>query len=345
MSGMMKLVRVHGPGDMRLDEVPAPVAGPRDVVVRVLASGICGSDLGYVAQGGLGGAEPLKEPLPIGHEFAGVVESVGAEVEGIRPGMRCAVNPDDGYIGGGGPEGAMAPFILIPNARIGATIYPIPDTLSADKAALAEPLSVALHGINIAQATPESRVAVLGAGPIGLSAVVMLRHKGVKDIVAIDLSDARLEKAKQLGATAVINPARQSMTKALGALHGHGERFGVPYVGTDVFLDAAGSLKALEESLNVAKYRAKFIIIALYHKPLQLNLFKMMANEIMISGSIAVERHAEFGECLDMLAKGEIDVEPLISHRIAFEHVQDAFKIAADAEQSAKVMLTFPELA
>ncbi|HEY4545070.1 MAG TPA: zinc-binding dehydrogenase [Pedomonas sp.] len=346
MAEMMKLVRVHGPGDMRLDDVPVPVPGPRDVVVRVLASGICGSDLGYVAQGGLGGAEPLKEPLPIGHEFAGVVESVGGEVEeGIRPGLRCAVNPDDGYIGGGGPEGAMAPFILIPNARIGSTLFPIPDALSADRAALAEPLSVALHGINIAQVTPESRVAVLGAGPIGLSAVVMLRHKGVKDIVAVDLSDARLEKARQLGATATVNPLRQPMAEALGELHGKGERFGVPYVGTDVFLDAAGSIKALEDAFDVAKFRAKLIIIALYKKPLQLNLFKMMANEILISGSIAVERHAEFGECLDMLAKGEIDVEPLISHRIAFERVDEAFKIAADADASAKVMLTFGERA
>lgn len=342
MVGMMKLARVHGPGDMRLDDVPVPAPGPRDVLVRVQACGVCGSDLGYVAQGGLGGAESLKEPLPLGHEFAGVVESVGAEVDpAIRPGLRCAVNPDDGYIGGGGPEGAMAPYILIPNARIGSTLYPIPDTLSADKAALAEPLSVALHGINIAQVTPESRVAVLGAGPIGLSAVVMLRHKGVKDIVAIDLSDARLERARQLGATATINPGRQSMAEALGELHGKGERFGVPYVGTDVFLDAAGSIKALEDAFSVAKFRSKIIIIALYKKPLELNLFKMMANEITIAGSIAVERHAEFGECLDMLAKGDIDVSPLISHRIDFEQTHDAFKIAANADESAKVMLVF----
>lgn len=338
----MKLARVHGPGDMRLDDVPVPTPGPLDVVVRVLACGVCGSDLGYVAQGGLGGAEPLREPLPIGHEFAGVVERVGAGVDpAIRPGLRCAVNPDDGYIGGGGAQGAMAPFILIPNAKVGSTIYPIPDTLPADRAALAEPLSVALHGINMAQVTPDSRVAVLGAGPIGLSAVVMLRHRGVRDIVAIDLSDARLEKARQLGATATINPMRQPMAEALGALHGKGERFGVPFVGTDVFLDAAGSIKALEDAFEVAKYRSKFIIIALYKKPLQLNLFKMMANEITIAGSIADKRHAEFGECLDMLAKGEIDVEPLISHRIAFEQTHEAFKIAANADASAKVMLTF----
>src|SRR5947207_1101923 len=120
-SATMKLARVHGPGDLRVDEVPVPVAGPTDVVVRVLASGICGSDLGYIANGGLGGAEALRDPMPLGHEFAGVVASVGDRVDGIHVGMRCAVNPDDGYIGNGGPQGAMAPFILIPDARLGST--------------------------------------------------------------------------------------------------------------------------------------------------------------------------------------------------------------------------------
>ena len=95
----MKLARVHGPGDVRLDDVDVPTPGPRDVVIKVEACGICGSDLGYIAAGGLGGGHPLSEPLPIGHEFAGVVESVGSEVLDVTPGTRVAVNPDDGFIG------------------------------------------------------------------------------------------------------------------------------------------------------------------------------------------------------------------------------------------------------
>ena len=343
MAPTMKLARVHGPGDMRLDDVPVPVAGPADVVVRILASGICGSDLGYIAKGGLGGAEPLAAPMPLGHEFAGVVASVGAEVQCLTVGKRCAVNPDDGYIGNGGPEGGMAPFILVPNARIGSTIYPIPDDLPIDKAALAEPLSVALHAINIAGPGPGSKVVVLGAGPIGLSTVICLRDKGVTDIVAVDLSDARLEKAGKLGATTLVNAARQSLPEVLGQVHGQGERFGAPYVGTDVFLDTAGSIAALETVLDVAKYRAKVVIVALHKAPLSLNLYKLMANEIMISGSIAVQRHAEFGACLDMLAKGSIDIEPLVSHRIPFDQIEDAMRTAADVDGSAKVMLLFPE--
>lgn len=255
-TGVMQLARVHGVGDMRLDEVPVPIVGPHDVLLRVAATGVCGSDLGYVAAGGLGGGEELAEPLPIGHEFAGIVEQVGAEVVGIQPGQRCAVNPDRGMIGGGGKTGAFAPFILIPNAQSGSDICPIPDSLSLEEAALAEPLSVALHGINIGRATSASKVVVLGAGPIGLCTVICLRHRGVTDIVVADLSDARLERARALGATTTINPARESLIGRIGAVHGRGERFGMPFIGTDIFIDAAGSQKALGDILDVAKFRA-----------------------------------------------------------------------------------------
>src|SRR5690606_15504851 len=154
--GLMKLARVHGPGDMRIDDVSVPRPGPDDVLVQVLASGICGSDLGYIAKGGTGGGA-LTARLPRGHALAGGIARVGSNVKDIAVGLRCAVNPDDAYIGNGGAEGAMAPNILIPSARIGSTIYPIPDHLPMERAALAEPLSVALHALNIAGVGPASK--------------------------------------------------------------------------------------------------------------------------------------------------------------------------------------------
>ena len=337
----MKLARVHGVGDMRVDEVHVPAIGPRDVLVRIGVTGVCGSDLGYVAAGGLGGGAPLSEPLPIGHEFAGVVEQVGVEVQGITPGQRCAVNPDAGLIGGGGPSGAFAPFILVRDARAGFDICPIPDSLPLEQAALAEPLSVALHGINIGRVNPGDKVVVLGAGPIGLCTVICLRHRGVRDILIADLSDARLERARQLGAAVTVNSARESLVDAIGRAHGGGERFGMPFVGSDVIIDAAGAQQVLGELLDVAKFRARVVIVALHKKPMPINLWKMMANEFSISGSIATDREEEFNECLKMLAGDEVDVGPLISHRIDFSQLDDAFRIAADTQASAKVIVTF----
>lgn len=337
----MRLARIHGPGDVRLDEVGLPSPGEGEVVVRVAACGICGSDLGYIAQGGLGGVEPLNEPLPIGHEFAGTVAAIGPGVDGVTPGMRVAVNPDHGFIGGGGPDGAMAPFIRVSGARIGDTLFPLPDHVGFAQAALAEPLSVGLHALKLMQVQSHDKVAVLGAGPIGLCTVAMLRHLGVSDIAIFDRVDSRLERARALGAGLACNVTEEDMTRALTRFHDGGERFGAPFVGTDVFIDCAGAAAALTEALSVAKYRARIAIVALYKKPVAIDLWRMMANEITVSGSIAVDRAAEFGEALAMVAENRHDLSPLISHEYDFSDFHTALSVAADAEQSAKVMLTF----
>ena len=340
MGATMQLARVHGPGDVRLDTVAIPEPGPGEAVVRVAACGICGSDLGYIAQGSLGGG-PLSEPLAIGHEFAGDVVAVGANVEGVAPGMRVAVNPDDGYIGGGAPEGAMGDFILVRQARIGSTLYPLADHVNYGEAALAEPLSVALHGLRLTDVQPHHKVAVLGAGPIGLCAVAMLRHLGCKDIAIFDRVDTRLERATALGAGLAVNTAQESISDALCRFHGEGDRFGARFAETDVFVDCVGVEAVLQEVIQIAKYKAKIAVIALYKKPATLDLFKLMANEILITGSIADDRKPEFAEALEMVARGEQDLTPMISHRIDFSQFTEALAIARDAEKSAKVMLTF----
>ena len=340
MGATMQLARIHGPGDVRLDTVAVPEAGPGEAVVRVAACGICGSDLSYIAQGGLGG--PLGEPLPIGHEFAGEVVSVGPDVDDrIVPGLRVAVNPDDAYIGGGGPEGAMAHYIRVTQAQIGSTLYPLADHVGYGEAALAEPLSVALHGMRLTDVQAHHKVAVLGAGPIGLCAVAMLRHLGCTDIAIFDRVDSRLERAKALGADLAVNTAEESISDALCRFHGEGNRFGARFAETDVFIDCVGVEAVLQEVIAIAKYKARIAIIALYKKPASVDLFKVMANEILISGSIADDRKPEFGEALEMIAGGRQDLTPLISHRLDFSHFTDALDIARDAVKSAKVMLTF----
>jgi len=340
----MRLARVHGPGVVKLDEVPVPEVGAGDVLVRVEACGICGSDLGYIAVGGLGGGAPLAEPLPIGHEFAGVVEAVGANVAGLVPGQRVAVNPDAGFIGGGGEEGAMAPFIRLREPDVARTFFSIPDHISFEEAALAEPLSVALRGLRVTHARPSDKVAVLGAGPIGLCAVAMLKHLGMTDIAVIDRVPARLERALALGATLAIDTREDDMVEALASLHGEGERFGTRFVGTDLFIDAAGAPPLLTDVIACAKLRARIAVIALYKKPCPVDLWKMMANEIAMTGSIALDRADEFGEAVEMVASGSVDLSPMISHRFAFDEFHEAIAMAADGDRSAKVMLHFKDV-
>jgi L-iditol 2-dehydrogenase len=345
VSERMPLARVHGPDDVRLDEVPVPACNAGEVIVRTHACGICGSDLSYIRQGGLGGVEPLREPLAIGHEFAGTIVAVGEGVEGLECGTKVAVNPDHAYIGGGGAEGAMAPFVKVTGAKPGYTVFPFADDLPFAEAALAEPLSVALHALRIAGVASTDKVAVLGAGPIGLCAVVMLRFLGVSDIAVCDPVPERLARARALGASATIEAGRESLRDALGAQHGAGERFGAANVGTDAFIDCAGSAAALEEVVAMAKYRARIAVVALHHQPMALNLWQIMANEISLFGAIADARASEFGEALDYLSTARPDLSALISHQFEFDQFHDAIATARDAGQAAKVILTFGDAA
>ena len=337
----MQAARVHGPGDVRLDWLPVPMAGPGEVIVKVGACGICGSDLSYIATGSLDGVHRFAEPTPIGHEFAGTVVAVGSGVHDVAPGQRVAVNPDRGVIGSGGPAGAMAPYIRVAPADIGDTLFVLPDHVGLAEAALAEPLSVALHGLRMAQVTARDRVAVIGAGPIGLCTVAALKRLGLRDIVVFDRIASRLDRARALGADHAIDVGAEPLAAALARIHGSADRYGVPVVGTTVFVDAAGSAAALSEAIDCAPKAARIAVIAIYKHAAPIDLFRVMAHELTLVGSVADDRPAEFAQALAMIAEDPAAFTPMISHRFDFARLFDALAMAADGARAGKVMLDF----
>jgi len=333
----MKLVRVHAPGEYRIDDVTMPNPGPRDVVVKMGACGICGSDIHFV-QWGMRQAD--GEPMPLGHESAGIVETVGAEVTGIEPGARVFVNPmaaDGSVIGNGGPEGAFSPRVLVRNAVAGQSLLPIPDGISLATAALVEPLAVAMHGVNRGQPTAESQVAVFGCGPIGLGAILWLKRRGVRHVAAVDISAARLGYAQKMGADAVINPLEQNVAEALRAVHGEGGGEGL--VGTDVFLDMAGAKTVIPDILKMAKQHSRLVVTAVYLEPIPVDFMSLILREVEITTAGGYPR-----ELHDVLAQlPDVDPEMLkayVSHTLPFEQFDEAFRIAQQPD-SAKVMVTF----
>ena len=224
----MKRVQIHAPGEVRLDDVPEPEPGPRDAVIRVAACGICGTDLRYVRQGGLIG--PSDVAMPLGHELSGVVEALGSEVGDLRIGERVVLNPTaaGNMIGNGGSEGGFAPKLLVREAAAGGSLFPLPDELPDDVAALAEPLGVGMNAVDRSRIGRGERVAVFGAGPIGLAAVATLADRGIDDIVAVDLSVRRLDIARSLGARATIDASREKPFLRLRELHGESPLMGTP---------------------------------------------------------------------------------------------------------------------
>jgi threonine dehydrogenase-like Zn-dependent dehydrogenase len=328
-------VQVHGPGDVRLDAVEEPVPGPRDAVLRVSACGICGTDLRYVRLGGLAG--PTRTPMPLGHELAGVVERVGHAVAGLEPGARVVLNPGAGgdRIGNGGPEGGFAPRLLVREAALGTNLFRVPDGLSDEVAALAEPLGVGMHAVDRLEARPGEKVVVFGAGPIGLAAVAVLHDRGVEDVVAVDLSPRRLEIARRLGARATVDASRGDPWPQLRALHGEAPLLGAPMCGTQGYLEASGAASLIPQILRQARGGARLTVVALHDREIPVSFLLVMMKQLTIRG--AMEYPDDYAATVALLARR--DLSPMISHRFPLERFYEALAVAQDPSAGGKVMI------
>jgi threonine dehydrogenase-like Zn-dependent dehydrogenase len=331
----MKQVNIHGPEDVRIDEVAEPEPGPRDAVIRVAACGICGSDLRYVRLGGLAG--PSEHPMPLGHELSGVVDAVGEEVSNLALGTRVVLNPTalGNMIGNGGGEGGFATRLLVRDAAAGASLFPIPAEISMEVAALAEPLGVGMNAVNRVLARPGDKVAVIGAGPIGLAAIAVLRDRGVEDVVAVDLSPRRLEIAAALGARATIDANHEDPWTRLRALHGEEPVLGAPMVATDAYVEASGAAAVIPAILQQAKGEARLSVVALHSQEIPVNFLLVMIKQLMIRG--AMEYPEDFADSIGLLARW--DLSPMISHRFPLERFPEALAVARDPQAGGKVLI------
>ena len=333
----MKASVVTGPGETRVVDVPKPTVGPADVLVKIRACGICGSDAFYISIGGL-----REGQTPLGHEPAGEVVEVGSQVTGIAVGDHVVINPmaaPSGIIGNGGATGALAEFLLIENAVRGTSLQVVPDHIPFEVAALNEPMAVARHGVNRCQPQPSDKVLVFGAGPIGLGATIAFKSVGVDHVVVADLIPARLEKALKVGADAVINSADEDVTKRLIELHGEGEALFPGRAGTDIYLDAAGAPAVIDTALAAAKRGARLGVVAVHKQPVPVDFVNLMSNEITIAGSMGYPDEI-FEVTKDLIANWE-RYAVIVSHTIPFDNVDEAVRTASTPGAADKVVVTF----
>lgn len=336
----MKAVRVLTPGSYSIDDVPMPAVGPRDALVKVSACGICGSDLHFVKWG------TLREdglPMALGHEATGIVESVGAEVDTVTPGMRVFISPtasDGSTIGAGQHDGAFASHVAIRDAVLGKNLLPIPENLDLRRAALVEPLAVGLHTVNRGNPGPETRAVVYGCGPIGLAAILWLSRRNVRHIVAIDIADARLDYAQKMGAHATINGKTENVRDRLAELHGSAAQIKKqPTVGTDVFYDLAAGPGVIDEIVSMAKFRSRLVVGAIYFNPVPVNFRELILREMEITtaGPYEQELHDALAELSDV---DPAKLDAYVTATYPFAEFDDAFAMAKQPT-SAKVLVTF----
>jgi len=332
----MRQVRVHGPGDVRLDDVDDPGRpGPRDAVLAPAACGICGTDVGYVRLGGLAGPGP--EPMALGHEVAGVVAEVGSDVSTVSPGDRVTVNPTarGNMIGNGGPAGGLADLLVVRDAAAGQSLHLVPDELPLDLAALAEPLGVGMHAADQTELRPGERVAVFGAGPIGLAAIASLADRGITDIVAVDRSPTRLERATMLGASAALRVGEDDVWGSLADRHGTTPLMGIPQAATDVFIEASGASTVLDQVIGSARPGARLVVVALHRRDVPVSFLDVLMRELTIRGSM--EYPEDFTRMVRLL--GRTDLSAMISDRFAFDDAIDALALADAGTSAGKVLV------
>jgi len=286
----MKSVQTGEPNKIDVVDIDRPVPGPDDALVRIRACGICGTDVSFLHMGGIPfGPGGSTISLPLGHEPAGEIVEIGAEVTDLTVGDRVVVNPQaapSGIIGCGGQLGGMREYLLIENAVAGQSIAVVPDTLPFDVAALNEPMAVARHCVNRSQAKRTDKVVVFGAGPIGLGATIWLKLRGVEHVTVADVIPERLDTALAVGADAVINSAGEDLTARLTQLHGQSANaLGQPRAGTDLYIDAAGAPAVFHATIANAKWGAKLVMVAVQKKSDDIDLGGMLRSELTLIAS------------------------------------------------------------
>ena len=314
----MKALVLKAYGQLEIQDVAPPGIGPKDVLVRVMACGICGSDV-HGMDGSTGRRIP---PIVMGHEAAGLVERVGAQVTSFRPGDRVTCdstiyNPesffsrrgqvnlcDDRRVLGVSCEdyrqnGAFAELVSVPSH----ILYALPTGMTFEQAAMVEPVSIAVHARNLTPMASEDTALVFGTGLIGLMMVQVLRAAAVARIVAVDVDPGRLALAAELGAHHLINSATDDVAAAVRAL--------TQGRGADVAFEAVGLEATVRGAIHAVRKGGTVTLIGNLAKDVSLPLQAVVTRQIRLQGSCASS--GEYPECLDLIASGKVDVDRFIS--------------------------------
>lgn len=332
----MKAVRWFGPRDMRLVDEAVPTPRPHEALVRVRSVGVCGSDIHYYEDGHIG-AQQIVEPLILGHEYSGIVEEVGADVDRALIGKRVAVEPGIpcgtcewcrtghynvclgmSFPGGPGHDGALREYMAVH----AGFCFPIPDSLSLEEAAMIEPLAVALHTVELANLKPGESAAVLGLGPIGLLVAQVLRFAGVGRLYGTDLLDYRVEAGARYGVDAAFNASKRETVEAI--MSATGGR------GVDVAFDCAKSSETPNLACRVARPGGRCVLTGISGE--EYDLFPVgIARRKELNLQFCRRFRFNYPAAIELVASGKLEVRSLMTHSFTLENSKQAFDLVCDA--------------
>lgn len=330
---MMNAVRMYAPGDLKFEQVPIPKVSENEALVKVMAVGICGSDIPRVNKYGA-----HISPIIPGHEFSGMITEVGRDIKDFKVGDRVTVPPlmpcfqcEDCNAGnyvlcktynyfGSRCDGAFAQYINVPETNL----LHLPENVGYFEAATTDPLANALHVLKRGAFNPGDIVCVFGAGPIGLYIIQYAVAKGAKMVVAVDISESKIEAAKKCGAKVCLNGLDKEIIKnVMDATEG----------GADLTVDASGVPHAQNNAIMSTAKLGRMVFLGISHQPLMLpkeSVDKIMRWELNLIGSWNSFSKPfpgwEWKHAIESLADGTIDAEKIITHKLGLEEVAETFK-------------------
>jgi L-iditol 2-dehydrogenase len=320
--------RLHGTGDVRVADEPVRAPGPQESLVRVQAVGLCGSDLHWYEEGGIGDAR-LANPLVVGHEFAGVVE--GGPLDGRRvavdPALHCGhcarclegnqnLCPNVVFAGHGDCDGGLREYLTWPTEALHA----LPDSIDAAAGAMLEPLGVAIHSFDLGHVHLGSDVAVVGCGPIGLLLVQVARAAGARVTLAVDPLPHRREAAERAGAELVVSP--EDLPSGIDA---------------DVAFEVAGTDPAVDAAMRVARPGARVVLVGIPGDD-HTSFSASLARRKGLTIAMVRRMNAVYPRAIRLVERGLVDVDALVTHRYPLSDVDEAFRVAT-ARTGLKVVV------
>ncbi len=335
----MKAAVFHGSQNMTVEDVPYPQLRPDGVIIKVNSSGICGSDLHMYRHGGPDG-------LIMGHEFSGDVVEIGDQVKGVKVGDRviaiggvgcgdCYWCKQGDYIRcsrlrfiGVSLPGSNAEYISIPLFELDRYAVKLPDSISYEVGATAEPLSVALYAVDQTQPQPGDTVVVTGLGIIGICLVQILKSRGITRIIASGRRKKRLELAEQSGASVVVDAARDDIVPVVEK-----ETAGKK---AEVVFECAGAASAFHQALQMVHRGGKVNLVGLYQESITWNPSFIISNDMTIIGC---GLRWNLPGAVDLLQSGKVDTRPMITHEFPLADVKEAFDTQVEADDAIKVLL------
>jgi L-iditol 2-dehydrogenase len=341
MTGTNVVSVLDGPGSVRVEPREQPVPGPDEVLVRIAAVGVCGSDVHYFEHGRIGDFV-VREPLVLGHEASGVVVALGERATRHEVGQRVTLEP--GVPCGRCTQCRCGRYNLCPDVRFFATppidgafaryvtinehfAYAVPDSMTDEQAALIEPLSVGLWAARRAEVKPGDTVLVTGAGPIGLLAVQAARVAGAARVVVTDLSKGRRELALRMGAAAAFDPVTEGAE--------------VAGLGADVLVECSGAQQAVTAGMGALRGGARAVLVGMGGDEVRLPMSALQVREITVTGTF---RYANtYPAAIALVAAGRIELDPLITGHFGLNQVEQALTTGSNGEGAVKAIV-YPQL-